>query len=101
MFDQVGQLSFALQQFGSGQLAFKDAVLHMVAPIAKTFEDTAEPFGFTDVISNQKDPSHSQDSQKAQLKPSPAPSWFCFEKQNQPGRVNGNQFQVTTKLRRN
>lgn len=67
--DNFGQLSAALQQVGRGELALKDAVLQMIAPVPQRFEDLAESFGIADVIGDDVRVSHRVGSKGVQKPP--------------------------------
>lgn len=58
MMQDVRHLSFAAQQIGIAQLALEDAVLQVIAPSSEAFENFSQPFGVTNVVSDQIDSSH-------------------------------------------
>ncbi len=58
--NDVGQFRSASEQVGGGQLAFEDAVLEVITPIAKAAKHVAQSLGITDVVSNQIDSAHGE-----------------------------------------
>lgn len=56
--NDFGQLCFESQQIRRREMAFKDAVLEMVTPVAQAFEGVPQPTRVADVVSDQVDAAH-------------------------------------------
>ena len=68
MMNDLGQERFEFGKFGRCELAFKDAELKMITPIAHGFEDLAETFVIANVVGNDHRVSHDGSSKSGPWK---------------------------------
>ncbi len=58
--NDLGQFRFAAEQVGLGELALKDAVLQMIAPVSQAAKGVTKTLGITHVVGDQVDASHGE-----------------------------------------